>query len=91
MERMLEPGDQVKLVRDRSQDNRDTYGRLLRYVEFEGHDLGRKQVTKGWARVYVFDHPFKRVRPYDRAEDQARKRKRGVWGLCGGFASRPTG
>ena len=85
MKRMLEPGDRVKLVRDPSQGNRDTYDRLLRYVEFKGHDLGRKQVTKGWASVYVFDDPFRRLGPYERSEDQASAAGRGVWGSCGGF------
>lgn len=85
MKRMLKPGDRVKLVRDRSQDGRDQYGRLLRYVDFKGDDLGRKQVRKGWARVYVFDQPFRRLGSYDRAENRARAGKRGVWGKCGGF------
>ena len=85
MERMLKPGDHVKLVRDRSQDNRDTYGRLLRYVEFKGHDLGLKQVHRGWAGVYVFNEPFRRLSRYEHAEDGARAAKRGVWGECGGF------
>ena len=85
MKRLLQPGDTVKLVRDPSQGNRDIYDRLLRYVEFRGHDLGRKQVTKGWASVYVFDDPFKRLRPYERSENQASAAGRGVWGECGGF------
>ncbi len=85
MKRMLKPGDRVRLVRDRGQDGRDQYGRLLRYVEFEGRDLGREQVRKGWASVYVFDPPFNRVRPYRRAASRARNGNRGVWRECGGF------
>jgi micrococcal nuclease len=88
MKRMLEPGDRVTLVRDRSQDNRDYYDRLLRYVELGGNDLGRKQLRKGWAEVYVFDDPFARLGSYRRAEDKARDGDRGVWGRCGGFESR---
>jgi micrococcal nuclease len=84
MDRFLQPGDVVKLVRDRTQGNRDQYGRLLRYVEFGGHDLGEKQLRKGWARVYVFDDPFKRLGVYDRAEARARNSGRGVWGACRG-------
>ncbi len=87
MNRLLQPGDRVRLVRDRSQGNRDTYERLLRYVIFEGRDLGQKQVAKGWARVYVYDDPFDRLPAYGRAEDGARAADRGVWGLCGGFES----
>ena len=36
MEGMLSVGNRVRLIRDRSQDNRDAYGRLLRYVERMG-------------------------------------------------------
>ena len=85
MERMLRPGDQVTLVRDGSQDNRDYYGRLLRYVEFEGRDLGRKQLRKGWASVYVFEQPFRRLGSYRGAQSTARDAHRGVWRECGGF------
>jgi micrococcal nuclease len=84
MNQMLKSGDRVKLVRDRSQDNRDVYERLLRYVELKGKDLGRKQVSRGWAEVYVFDRRFKRVGAYRRKQRQARRHDRGVWGMCPG-------
>jgi len=85
MKRMLEPGDRVGLIRDRSQANRDRYGRLLRYVESRGRDLGRKQVRKGWASVYVYDNVFHRLSSYRRAAKKARHGDRGAWQLCGGF------
>jgi micrococcal nuclease len=85
MKRMLKPGDRVTLVRDRTQDNRDDYDRLLRYVELRGRDLGLVQAKKGWADVFVFDQPWKRLDAYDRAADRARDANRGVWSLCGGF------
>lgn len=84
MKRMVEPGDRVRLVPDRSQGNRDQYGRLLRYVQFEGRDLGRQQVVRGWASVYVFDRAFKRVESYRRSAKKAKKRNRGIWTECGG-------
>jgi micrococcal nuclease len=82
MKRMLKPGDRVRLIRDRSQDNRDYYGRLLRYVVLKGRDLGRKQLRRGWAEVYVFDTRFKRLRSYRQAERKARSSDRGMWGVC---------
>jgi endonuclease YncB( thermonuclease family) len=85
MKRMLKPGDRVRLVRDRSQGNRDTFDRLLRYVDFNGRDLGRRQIKQGWAQVYVYDRAFDRLSSYNRAEAKARARDRGVWGRCGGF------
>lgn len=87
MNRWLQPGDRVTLVRDRSQGNRDDYGRLLRYVQFDGKDLGERQARLGWADVFVYDRPFKRLGKYERAERRARKSGRGVWRACGGFPS----
>jgi len=84
MRRMLEPGDRVRLIRDRSQANRDAYDRLLRYVERRGRDVGRRQIRRGHAEVYVFEDPFRRVRSYRRAERRAEGAGAGVWGACGG-------
>jgi endonuclease YncB( thermonuclease family) len=85
MKRALDRGDRVKLIRDFSQDNRDRYRRLLRYVERKGSDLGRRQVRDGWAKPYVYERPFKRLRSYRRAKHKAKRADRGVWGKCGGF------
>ena len=84
MERLLHPGDRVRLVRDRSQDNRDAYDRLLRYVVHQGRDLGRVQLRRGWAAVYVFESRFRRVTSYRRAERKARPADRGAWRRCDG-------
>jgi endonuclease YncB( thermonuclease family) len=89
MKRMLDHGDRVKLVKDFSQDRRDRYGRLLRYVERRGHDVGKRQIARGWANVYVYGgSPFKRVHKYRRAKRRARSHDRGVWGRCGGHFDR---
>lgn len=87
MKRLLQPGDRVNLERDRSQDDRDYYGRLLRYTFARHRDLGQSLVRKGWARVYVYDRPFKRLHKYLRAQRSAHRANRGVWGLCDGFES----
>ena len=85
MRGMVDRGDRVTLIRDFSQDAVDRYGRLLRYVELGRRDLGKRQIARGWAEVYVYnDNPFKRVRGYRRAEERARDQASGVWGSCGG-------
>lgn len=84
LKRVLHAGDRVTLIRDRSQDNRDRYGRLLRYVERRGRDVGRKQIRRGWAKVYVYQRAFNRLPSYRRAEASARRHARGVWRFCGG-------
>lgn len=89
MKKLLQPGDRVRLIRDRSQDNRDAYDRLLRYVEQGGRDVGRKQVHRGWAQVYVFETPFERVSSYRRQRNKARQADRGAWRLCDGNFHQP--
>ncbi len=84
MNQMLDSGDTVRLVRDRSQGNRDVYDRLLRYVKLNGKDLGRKQVSRGWAEVFVYDRPFDRLGSYRKRQKRARRHDRGVWGQCPG-------
>lgn len=75
-------GSTVSLISDPSQDDRDRYGRLLRYVERKGKDVGRAQVNLGEARVYVFDRPFRRTSDYKRVQRDARRDDRGSWRHC---------
>lgn len=89
MKRRLDPGDRVKLIPDRTQDARDQYGRLLRYVERNRRDVGQRQVRDGWAETYVFEQRFKRLGSYREAEAGAASANRGVWGRCGGDFHRP--
>ncbi len=84
MERLLEHGDLVNLARDPSQGKRDAFGRLLRHVEIDQVDVGRRQVRRGWAKISVLEDRFKRMRSYRRAQRRARENERGVWKWCGG-------
>lgn len=82
MRRLAPVGSRVVLLSDPSQDERDRYGRLLRYVQRDGKDVGRAQVNLGQARVYVFDRPFRRTASYRTAERDARRDGRGSWDRC---------
>ena len=82
MRRLAPVGSRVVLVSDPSQDRRDRYGRLLRYVERRGKDLGRAQVDRGLAKVYVYDRPFRRTSGYRAVQRDARRDGRGSWGRC---------
>jgi endonuclease YncB( thermonuclease family) len=85
LKRKLRPGTRVVLISDRSQDNRDRYGRLLRYVEKRKKDINKLQIRRGWAHVYVYGgNPFKRVKKYRGAQRVAKQRDLGAWGECGG-------
>jgi endonuclease YncB( thermonuclease family) len=84
LEKMLPVGQVVKLVTDPQQDNRDLFNRLLRYVvKPGGKDVGRRQVAKGWARIFIFGgESFDRVPSYRKARKAAKRDDRGTWGLC---------
>jgi endonuclease YncB( thermonuclease family) len=82
--RRLALGKRVVLRGDATQDTRDRYGRLLAYVWLPGgKDLGYRLVRDGFARVYVFERPFRRVSAYRRAERVAQRASRGLWKACG--------
>lgn len=83
MRELAPVGSTVTLISDPSQADRDRYGRLLRYVERKGKDVGRAQVNLGQARVYVYNHnPFRRVAGYRHLERSARAHGRGSWSTC---------
>jgi micrococcal nuclease len=76
----------VHLVRDTTQANRDTYGRLLRYVYTAkgGRDVGRTLIAAGHGREYTFKgRAYKHRSAHRSAERKAKAARRGLWGSCG--------
>ncbi|HXH79436.1 thermonuclease family protein [Nocardioides sp.] len=83
MGRLAPVGSRVRLQSDPSQADRDRYGRWLRYVSRHDLDVGRAQISRGFARTYVYrNDPFLRTSSYQRAERAARRQLRGSWDLC---------
>jgi micrococcal nuclease len=73
-QRIATVGAAATLTPDPSQDKVDRYGRLQ-----------LEQIYAGLAKVYVYNKkPFARVDTYQRAQDIAKRLKRGVWGKCSG-------
>jgi micrococcal nuclease len=79
-------GKRVRLVADPTQGDRDTYSRLLRYVDREdGLDVGLELIRGGFAHEFTYDLPYLRQAPYRAAEASARRQAIGFWGpTCGG-------
>ena len=75
-------GGTVWLVSDQTQDDRDVYGRLLRYVQADGGDVGRQLLRQGAARLYDADPPIVRVDEYQAAAAAAHSEWLGLWGAC---------
>lgn len=76
--RELVAGASVTLLR-KPQEERDTYGRLLRYVEANGADAGAVLIREGFAEsLGAFPHP--RLEEYEALEREARGAGKGIWG-----------
>ena len=90
--RLLPPGTVVRLLRDPATDDKDVYGRLLRYVirASDGLDVNLRLVADGAAAPYFFEG----VRGMYAAElladaDAAQAAGRGLWGACPGTQLEP--
>jgi endonuclease YncB( thermonuclease family) len=65
---------------DASQGNRDSYGRLLAYVELpDGTDLGESMLRDGYAREFTYAAGYERQAAYKSAEATAMQEQNGLW------------
>lgn len=80
--RRLTEGQKVRLERDVT--DRDTYGRLLRYVYVDGALVQAELVREGYGYVYSRQPDVKHLRDMAALERQARGQGAGLWGACKG-------
>lgn len=72
-------GEKVLLIRDKKEKNRDSFGRLLRYVALDGKkDLGKDLLKRGYAVVYE-KSDFTKKKNYQKLKEKAEKRKKGIF------------
>lgn len=80
---LLPKGAKVVLASDPTQDLRDRYGRILRYVQYGRFDAGRWMVRNGHARVYVYGRKaFQRATDYTQVQASAQQKRIGLWKTC---------
>ena len=73
-------GKRVRLEVDPSQDERDRYGRLLRYVFLEdGRNFNKLMIEEGYAYEYTYEQPYKYQAEFREAHIEAASNKRGLW------------
>ncbi len=63
-------------------EDRDDYGRLLRYVSFDGKDIGAQMLEEGYAKSLCAAFPHPRCSEYEELERGAVSAGRGRWGGC---------
>jgi micrococcal nuclease len=84
-------GQTVGLVADPGQDDRDRYGRALRYLILpDGGNYSVLAADAGAARSYVYDTPVSEHEAIVAAEQRARAADRGLWGACDDPEPTPT-
>lgn len=83
-------GTHVTLAADPSLDDRDAYGRLLRYVFVRGENVNVALVREGAASPYFFRNTRGRYAgELLGAADEARAAGRGFWAACPGARLSP--
>lgn len=85
----------VYLEFDRSQGERDRYGRTLAYVWLRGSRaklVNERMIDDGFAFEYTYRLPYRYQRRFRAAEADARRHSRGLWSpaTCGGDPDRPA-
>ena len=83
--RKLAEGKKVILVRDPGYDDKDKYGRSLRYIYLEdGTFVNAKIIEDGYANIY-YSKQISKMDEFKRLERDARENKRGLWGEVEGL------
>ncbi|MDQ4078081.1 MAG: thermonuclease family protein [Chloroflexota bacterium] len=73
-------GQMVYLEADPSQDDRDRYNRLLRYVWLpDGRLFNQEMIAQGYAYEYTYDLPYKYQAEFKQAQQQADAQDLGLW------------
>ena len=79
-------GNAVSLVLDPTQSDRDSYGRLLRYLYLpDGTNVNKMMVEQGYAYEYTYkENPYQLQGEFQEAEQKAKAVKAGLWadGVC---------
>ena len=78
---ILSVGREIELEADPTQQDRDQYNRLLRYVWFENgqSDFGEIMISRGFAYEYTYNTPYKYQEKYKQAQKTAESSKAGLW------------
>lgn len=75
----------VTLTSDPTQDDRDVYKRLLRYITLpDGTNINKQLLADGFAREYTHIKPYQYQEEFKNLETDAKNRKRGLWSSCSG-------
>jgi len=72
-------GKKVVLENDPTQQDKDTYGRSLRYVFLDGKNINQKIIEEGYGFEYTYKVPYKFQKEFKKSEDEAKAGSKGLW------------
>jgi micrococcal nuclease len=72
----------VVIRSDLSQDDKDRYGRLLRYVIYNDTNVNALLIGEGYGREYTYRVPYQFQQQFKLLEQHAREQSKGLWGWC---------
>lgn len=76
--------EQIILESDPTQQNKDEYNRLLRYVFLNGENFNESMISQGYAYEYTFKGiSYRYQNEFQNAETKAKKNRIGLWTSCG--------
>lgn len=75
-------GGSVRLEADAQSDNRDRYGRLLRYVYLHDGTLINKEIIAQGYGFAMTSFPHSKMSDFTFAQSQAEKEHKGLWNQC---------
>lgn len=78
----LVDGKEVEIKPDPTQEDKDRYGRLLRYVYLDGIDINREMIKGGFAKEYTYKDAYINQFEYKNAQLQAKVGRLGLWNEC---------
>lgn len=77
--KQLIEGKIVRLATDETQQDRDRYGRILRYVFLDDRNINEQMIWDGYAYEYTYALPYRYQAEFRLAEQEAQKVKAGLW------------
>jgi micrococcal nuclease len=75
----LAHGKIVDLVPDETQDDKDKFGRYLRYLYLNGENINKKMISEGFGFEYTYKKPYIYQKDFKEAESLAKKNNLGLW------------
>lgn len=85
----------VRLEFDKTQGERDKYGRILAFVYSEDNkNLAYEMIRQGYGNEYTYNsNPYKYQNEFKEAARKAREENKGLWAenTCAGDATKPAG